>query len=50
MSAPFPTITTHRAEQELISLLYELENVTLTEVPDERFMRFGPNKQFSVKN
>jgi hypothetical protein len=46
----FRHITTHRAEQELISLLHELENVTLTEVPDEHFMRFGPNKQFSVKN
>jgi hypothetical protein len=37
----FRHITTHRAEKELISLLHELENVTLTEVPDECFMRFG---------
>jgi hypothetical protein len=34
----------------MITLLNNLDNVSLSEGPDEMFMRFGPSKQFSVKS
>jgi hypothetical protein len=43
-------ITSHRAEEELSILLDRLDQVSLTGEPDRRFMRFGPNKNFSVKS
>jgi hypothetical protein len=42
-------ITSHHADNELIELLNMLENVILSDIPDKRFMRFGPTKNFSVK-
>jgi hypothetical protein len=42
--------TLHRAEEELGLLLESLDLVSLSENPDERFMRFGSDKSFSVKN
>jgi hypothetical protein len=46
----FRHITSHRAEVELGLLLESLDRVSLSDNPDERFIRFGPDKSFSVKN
>jgi hypothetical protein len=46
----FRHITFHRAQEELGLLLDRLNLVSLSEESDEQFMRFGPNKNFSVKN
>jgi hypothetical protein len=46
----FRHITSNRAQEELGLLLDRLNLVSLSEEPDRRFMRFGPNKNFSVKS
>jgi hypothetical protein len=45
----FQHITSLRAEQELDDLINIIGDITLSEEPDTRFMRFGPHKTFSVK-
>jgi hypothetical protein len=45
----FRHISSNRAENELPTLLNNLENVRPNEGPDERSMRFGPTKHFSVR-
>jgi hypothetical protein len=44
----FRHIMSRRAEEELESLLGRLDSISLNE--DVRTMRFGPDKNFSVKN
>jgi hypothetical protein len=46
----FRHISSQRAEGELTALLARLDGVVLNEEPDTRQMRFGPGKEFSVKN
>jgi hypothetical protein len=46
----FRHITSYRTEEELGLLLDRLDLVSLSEDLDERFMSFGSNKSFSVKN
>jgi hypothetical protein len=42
-------ITSQRAENEMLQLLDRIANVELNEESDLRYMRFGPEKHFSVK-
>jgi hypothetical protein len=46
----FHHITSQRTDNELVMLLAALGEVTLNDEPDERFMRFGPDKKFSMKS
>jgi hypothetical protein len=46
----FRHITLQRAEEELVLLFNRLEEVTLGEESDERFMRFAQAKHFSAKS
>jgi hypothetical protein len=46
----FRHITSHRAQKELVLLLDRLDHVSLSNAPDERVMRIGPDKNFFVKN
>jgi hypothetical protein len=46
----FGHITSHRAEEELSLLLDRLEQVSLSNEPNVRIMRFGPDKIFLVKS
>jgi hypothetical protein len=45
----FRHITSHMAKQELNDLINIIGDITLSEEPDTRFMRFGPHKTFLVK-
>jgi hypothetical protein len=46
----FRHITSRRAEEELGVLLDKLDLITLNDDRDVRVMRFGPDKNFSVKS
>jgi hypothetical protein len=45
----FCHITSQRAERELDALMDLIRDITLSEKPNIRNMRFGPHKNFSVK-
>jgi hypothetical protein len=45
----FRHITSQRTEWELGDLMNIIDDITLNEEPDTRYMRFGPHKIFSVK-
>jgi hypothetical protein len=44
------TISPRIEQNEMMTLLDQLDSVSLNEGPDESFMRFGPTKHFSVKS
>jgi hypothetical protein len=46
----FGHLTSNRAEEELGLLLDRLEQVSFSNDPDTRIMRFGPDKNFSIKS
>jgi hypothetical protein len=42
----FRHTTSQRADNELLALMSRIENISLNEEADTRFMRFGPDKKF----